>query len=486
MLYRPGAQSKVYVNAHPGLLFHGDDGVPQSGRPAAKTLFAPRVGLAWSLSGNQKSVVRAGYGIYYNPSWSNIEGQFAIYQPFTRIIDLVTPPSTANPWDGFPGGNPHPYKPGRDAVFDNEIVSLTYGPNFTEPMMQQWNLNLQHEVARDWLVTLGYVGSHGTHIPYLRDFNAPVYLPGRSTVANANARRPLFPFFARFSSIESVLNSNYNSLQTSVDKRLSRGLSLLVSYTFSKALHDLNSVLTNAGGGQDPDNRAAEWGPANFDRTQALVASWIWHVPSGPLGRGPSRLLFGDWEVNGIWSLYSGSPLEFVTSQDRALRSHPNRPDRLRDPRLPDGRSRAAQIDQYFDRAAYAPNRTGEFGTAPRAEGQLKGPGEANITLGVQKKFRGILESHSLQFRSEFFNLLNRPNFSNPGVNPDTLQTFGRINSAGSGRIIQFGLKYGFSQRRVSGRSGRRGRRGNAAAHPRDRPGSQIPLVRLLRQAAIR
>jgi hypothetical protein len=444
MAYRPGTKSQVYLNAHPGMQFFGDPDVPRAGRTAAKRLFAPRAGIAWSVTGDQKTVVRAGYGVYYNPSWSNIEGQFAIYQPFTRIIDIVTPPSTGNPWANFPGGNPHPYKPDRNAPFDNEIVSLTYGPNFTEPMMQQWNFTLQREVSPNWLLTAGYIGSRGSHIPYLRDMNAPQFIPGRSTAANANSRRPLFPFFARFSVMESVANSAYHSFQASADKRLSRGLNLLIAYTFSKAMHDMNSVLTNAGGGQDPGNRRIEWAPANFDRRHALVSSWIYQLPGRGLPNPLARAVLGGWELNGILSLYSGSPLEISASVDRALRSHPNRPDRIKDPRLSLDRSRAEQIIQYFDRTAYAPQQIGAFGTAPRAEGQLQGPGTADVTLGILKRFRGFAESHTLQLRGEFFNTFNRPDFGNPGTNIDATGSYGRITGAADGRIIQFALKYAF------------------------------------------
>ncbi len=103
MAYRPGQQSKVYVNAPPGVLFYGDPSIPRSGRTAVKTLFAPRVGLAYALTADQKTLLRAGYGIYSNPTWSNVEGQFAIYQPFTRIVDINPPPSTSNPWSSFSG-----------------------------------------------------------------------------------------------------------------------------------------------------------------------------------------------------------------------------------------------------------------------------------------------------------------------------------------------------------------------------------------------
>jgi hypothetical protein len=116
----------------------------------------------------------------------------------------------------------------------------------------------------------------------------------------------------------------------------------------------------------------------------------------------------------------------------------------LRDARLPTDRPRAERIAQYFDTTAYALNRVGEFGNAPRAESQLRGPGTLDVTLGIYKRFRGLAESHALQFRTEMFNAINRPNFSNPGTNIDSPASFGRIVAAADGRIIQFGLKYLF------------------------------------------
>ena len=310
--------------------------------------------------------------------------------------------------------------------------------------MQQWNVSVQHEFHRNWLATVGYVGSRGTRIPYLRDANQAIYIPGQSTAANVNQRRPMYPYFSRFSYIESVTNSSYNSLQASLDKRLSRGLTVLVSYTFSKALSDLNTVLTNNGGVQDADNRRAEWGPADFDRTHAFVSSWVFELPSPVGGNGFANVLLGGWQMNGIWSMYSGAPLQFTTSQDRALRGQPNRPDRIKDPRLDLDRSRAELIAKYFDTTAFVPNQTGQFGSAPRAEGQLRAPGTIDFTAGIQKRFRGLRESHQLQFRTELFNALNRPNFGAPGTNPDSANQYGRITSAADGRIIQFGLKYLF------------------------------------------
>ncbi|MGH9675018.1 MAG: TonB-dependent receptor domain-containing protein [Bryobacteraceae bacterium] len=447
--YRPGQKSRVYTNAPAGLLYPGDkdtsgEALGNAGYARNKNYWAPRIGLAYALTPDQKMVLRAGYGMYYAPAWTNVLGQLQIYQPFIRIIDLVAPPSTADPWAGYPGGRPHPYDRSQGAVFDKEIAGFAFGPNFREPMMQQWNLGIQREFARNLLATISYVGTRGTRIPYLRDINPAAYIPSRSTVANTNERRPLFPDFARFSLAESAVNSSYHSLQASLDRRFSGGLTILASYTFSKALTDLNGVLTNDGGVPDPNNRRLEWAPAAHDRTHAFVASWVWQIPYASSTRGLSRVLLHGWELNGIWSAYSGGPLSFFTSQDRSLRGQPNRADRLRDARLSSDRTRAERIARYFDTAAYAPNRIGEFGTAPRAESQLRGPGSMDVTLGIFKRFRGFWEAHNLQLRTELFNPFNRPNFSNPGTNVDAPASLGRIVGAGDGRIIQFGLKYLF------------------------------------------
>ncbi len=442
--YRPGQKSTVYRNAPTGLLYPGDQGLGNSGYEGRKNYWAPRVGLAYSLTSDQKTALRAGYGVYFAPAWANIVGQFQIYQPFIRIIDLVAPPSTADPWAGYPGGNPHPYDRAKGAIFDQQIAGYAYGPNYRELMMQQWSFGVQREFAKSFLANVSYVGTRGTRIPYLRDINAAVYIPGQSTVANVNQRRPMYPDFARFSLVESVVNSSYQSLQATLDRRFAGGLTVLVAYTFSKTLTDINSVLTNDGGVQDPNNRRLEYGPADSDRTHAFNTSWVWNVPFTSRFHGAARVLLDDWQLNGILSMYTGAPLAFTASQDRALRGQPNRPDRLKDARLSNGRSRAERTAVYFDKTAYAPNATGTFGSAPRADSRLRGPGSATLTAGINKRFRGVAESHSVQFRTEIFNALNRPNFSNPGANVDSPGGFGRIVSAGDGRIIQFGLKYLF------------------------------------------
>jgi hypothetical protein len=414
--------------------------------------FAPRVGLSYELTSDHKTVLRAGYGIYFNPNWANEAGQFAIYQPFTRRINLNAPPSTSNPWASYPGGNPFPaqpslgavgYKPGLAVTFDPNITEFTYGPDFKELTMQQWNINIQREIAQNWLVTVGYAGSRTTHVPYLQDFNIPTYFPGQSTVGNVDARRPLAPYYSRYLSLLTVTGANYTPLLVSVDKRFSRNFSLQLAYTFSKTLGDQDSVLTNSGGSTDPFNRHNDYGPLAFDVTHAWVMSWVWSVPSGSWNKGVKGGIFGNWQVNGIWTMYSGTPALITSSVDRALYGLPNRPNRIADPRLDTSRPRQQQIAQYFNTAAYVANQPGVFGNAPRADSRLRNPGSITANLGVFKSFRGIRESHKLQFRSEFFNILNRPNFGSASSNLDGA-CFGCLTSAADGRLIQFALKYIF------------------------------------------
>src|ERR1022692_1497753 len=450
--YRPGVQSVIYPTAPQGLLFWGDPGVTRSGTTTATKCFEPRVGLAYTLTSDNKTVVRAAYGIYHNPNWSNEAGQFAIYQPFTRRITLNTPPRTSNPWANYPGGNPFPsspslaqvgYSPGLKVAFDQDITEFAYGPDFKELTMQQWNINVQRELAPNLLLTVGYAGSHTTHIPYLQDINVPVYTPGQSTVGNTDQRRPLYPAYGRFLQLQTVTNGNYNPLLVSLDKRFTHSFSLQLAYTFSKALGDEDTVLTNTGGATNPFNRRVDYGPLAFDVSHAFVFSGVWNVPAGTWNTGAKGFVFGNWQVNGMWTMYSGMPVLITSSVDRALYGLPNRPDQIANPVLSTSRPRGQLRTAYFNTAAFAANQPGEFGTAPRAESQLRAPGSVTINVSLFKSFRGFREADKVQFRAESFNLLNRPNFGQPNSNFDGA-CFGCLTSAADGRLNQLALKYLF------------------------------------------
>jgi hypothetical protein len=441
-LFLPGStrRSEQFVNAPPGLLFYGDPGVPRSGRSTDYKQFGPRVGLAWSLTNNRRAVLRAGYGLYYSPTQQNTEGQYSNKQPWVNRIQHQAPSSTSDPWANYPGGNPFPSDSGnRDFVFQNTTI-FTYADGYRERQMHQWRLGIEREIARDYLASVAYVGSKSTHLPQRWDGNAAVYGPG-ATAANTNQRRPFYPPLTLIEVWGSGANANYNSLQLSLDKRFSRGFSIVTSYTLSKSIDDTFGAGTDAMA-TDPRNFHIERGPSVFDRTHAYVNSFVWDLPFGQNSGRAVKSLLGGWQITGIASLYSGTPSIWAANQDRALNGQPNRPNRIADPRLDTGRARADRIAQYFDRTALAVNSPGQIGNAPAKDGQVRAPGSTQIDVGVNKTFT-FTERYRLQFRSEFFNIENRPNFGAPNTNID-VNTFGRITTTDSARIIQFGMKFLF------------------------------------------
>lgn len=443
MIFRPGStqRSQRFVNAPAGLLFPGDPGVGDKARSTPTNLFGPRVGLTYALTSDQKTVLRVGYGLMYNPSWLQQEAQFAEKNPFNLRQIINAPPSTADPWADHPGGNPFPGQVGASDYAFYASAAASYAPNFTDPNMQQWNVNIQREIARDYLVKVAYVGTKGTHLMLRSDINSAIYVPGASTLANLDSRRPYAPELAAIDWLTSDGNSTYHSAQLSLDKRFSRGFSIQGAYTFSKAI-DIQSTGWDAYP-QNPNNWAAERSLSTTDRTHIFRTSWVWSIPTPAGLRGIARHMLGGWDLTGILSLYSGAALAMTDSVDRALRGLPNRPDRLRDARINGDRSKTEMLQQYFDTSAYAKNQTGQFGSAPRVEGQLRGPDTVSLDAGVVKHIR-FSERHRLDLRGEFFNLPNHANFNSPGTNINSASSFGRITSAGSPRIIQVALKYAF------------------------------------------
>jgi hypothetical protein len=434
------ARSQRFVNAPPGLLFWGDPGVPRSGRSTDYKQFGPRVGIAWTLTNDRRTVLRTGYGIYYSPTQQNTEGQYSNKQPWVNRIQVQTPASTRDPWANYPGGNPFPSESGNSDFLFRDATIFTYAGNYRERQMHQWRLGIERELAKDYLFSVAYVGSKSTHLPQRWDGNLPAFGPG-ATVANTNQRRPYYPPLTLVEVWGSGANANYNSLQLSMDKRFSSGFSIVTSYTFSKSIDDTFGAGTDAMA-SDPRNFAIERGPSVFDRTHAYVNSFVWDLPFASKSGRAMRTLAGGWQITGIASLYSGQPTIWAANQDRALNGQPNRPNRIADPRLDTGRPRGDRLLAYFDRTALVVNGPGQIGTAPAKDGQVRAPGSAQLDIGVNKMF-AITERYRLQFRSEFFNILNRPNFGAPVTNID-VNTFGRLTSTEAARIIQVGLKFLF------------------------------------------
>jgi hypothetical protein len=317
-----------------------------------------------------------------------------------------------------------------------------------QPYVQQWNLTVERRIASDWLLRLGYVGSKSTHLMADYDQNAPIYDFTRSLTDNRNTinQRRRYQHYQRIATLFTGLNHIYNSFQLSLNKRFSQGFSILTSYTWSKNI-DYNSRNNNVLDNfiPNPFDFFYTRGLADNDHPQRFVTSFVWNIPDPGKPSG-SRLLgaiFGNWQASGIVTLQSGRPFSIRSSGDRAAGAGEPYGDLVGDVHLDMGRSRGELIDQYFNTAALAQPAPGTYGTLGR--NSLRGPGYANTDLSVSRRFPlHFRESANVWFRSEYFNLFNRPQLGMPG-NQIGPSSFGRITGTdGDQRILQFSLKVEF------------------------------------------
>jgi hypothetical protein len=436
---RLGYQSKRFPTAPPGVVFAGDPGVPRALIRSRWLDLGPRFGFAWDLFGTGRTALRGGYGIFYAKIRQQAHNQISTAQPFSIKLTIDAPPlGLNNPYSET--GNPFPFRaPGnaQEAEKYRWVLPMElqqWNVDFRNAIVQQWNLNLQQQLGASYVVTLAYVGSKGNHLYMQNQANPGIY--GRP--GNLNQRRPLYPIFGSIIDMSSQGNSTYHAFQATLNKRLSRGFTVLANYTFGKLLDDASS---DGDGPANPWNIAAEKGHSDFDITQRFVASYIWLLPILRRGHPVLRSVLGDWELNGIIVLETGRWLTVVSGQDRSGTGvNEDRADVVGDWRLPSNRSRNERIARWFNTDAFAVNAAGTFGTAGR--NIIPGPGQVDVTFGLFKNF-AVREGHRLQFRAELFNALNRVNLGNPNMNRSS-GNFGRITSAGAPRVVQLALKYSF------------------------------------------
>jgi hypothetical protein len=303
---------------------------------------------------------------------------------------------------------------------------VTVDPHFKDPYLQQWNFAVQRELASGVTVTVGYTANHGSDLRNSQSINQPPAGPG-----DIQSRRP-FPDFSSITSYENIGESNYESGYVKAEKRFSGGFGFLVSYTFAKLLDtggivdpgDLSDTL-----GRNPLDPSAEYGRDFFDARHRLVGSWVWQLPVGKGktvgGNWPGylRQTIGNWQLNGILALQSGLPISPILGFDNSNTGNfrPARPDTVGDPN-----SGPRTVNEWFNTSAFALPAQFSYGNTGR--NTIDGPPIKTLDLSLFKNF-DFTESKSLQFRAEFFNSLNHPNFNPPGTTFGTA-SFGVISSA--------------------------------------------------------
>lgn len=441
-LFRPGLQSSVFPNAPRGMLYAGDSGAPRGGTRSDINNLAPRFGFAYSPSAGGKTSIRGAYGFFYDIPRFHQVSHFVNSPPYSLQITVNQPRSFSDPYAGQV--NPFPYAPPATAqeraayeFLRPVVVGLSVDPFFAAPYVQQWNFNIQREVAQGYVVTAAYVGSKGTRLPIRRELNPALFGPG-ATLANIDARRIYAPDFASIISYENVINSTYHAFQLTLNKRFSQGFTVLASYSYAKSIDGM-SIDVDGFNGQDPLNMRADKALSDFDIRHRTVASFLWEIPG--FRTGAAKWILGGWQANGIFIAQAGTPFTVTSGQDRALSGvGTQRPDVLGNPKLATGRSRDELMAQYFDVSQFVLPAVGSYGTSGR--NSLIGPGDYNLDFALFKKFP-VREGMQLQYRLEMFNALNHANLGNPRSNISAARP-GQIDTTSGPRIIQMGLRLTF------------------------------------------
>lgn len=406
--------------------------------------FAPRFGFAYSLTA--KTVMRGAYGIFwafedngtFNPAF-NFPFRFNAAFP----SDQINPSSAIRLDTGFPANALTEFVP------RFQSLGVRDG-NLRPAYIQQWNYTLERQLG-SLVLAASYVGNKGTHLARLVQRNQPVPGPG-----NINDRRPV-PGYGNINTVESSGDSIYHGLLVKAEKRFTQGLSFLLSYTFSKAIENsgspaLDSTPAGTDQPQDPRNLRLDRGLSPNDVRHRFVYSYVYELPFGKgkpfltnLNRGLD-LILGGWQMNGVTTLQSGRHFTVINSFDVSNTGTSNpRADQLRDYHLPrDQRT----VSRFIDTSAFAVQAPFSYGNAGR--NSVEGPGQVNFDMSFFKNFvlnrdsSGNFRPNTIQFRAEFFNIFNTPQFFIPNRTLGTPQ-FGSITDVvNSGRQIQFAMKFIF------------------------------------------
>jgi hypothetical protein len=340
------------------------------------------------------------------------------------------------------------------------VAVLHIKPDTKDGDVWKWNFDIQRELPMSIVWTIGYVGNKGTHTGNsIGNFNDA--LP--STNTDVQSRRPFQSFYdpalpangvqtvstIRF--LDSYGNSFYHALQTKIDKRFAKGVSLGAAYTYSKAHGDGEAGGNEGAFLQNPRDRVGSRGLFRFDQTHVFVAHYVWELPGASM-RGPLKYFLGGWQSNGIVSLRSGFPFTPSLGNDLNTGSAA-RPDRIRDGRL-DTRNRQLMFDpSAFQRVTCnIPSRPDLCHYGNSGVGIIRDLPQHNLDFSLFKNFV-VTERVKLQFRSEFFNAFNTPYFADPtnigfvsinSITPDAPRV-GEVRGLRTPmRIIQFGLKLFF------------------------------------------
>ncbi len=437
--------------------------------------FAPRVGIAWQPFKSSKTVLRAGYGVFYDQTFGDVYFQKAANPPFVQLKEGNSPAVL----EGCLLGGPCNFIPGSGQIIQNALSGIvgsiypTMSPfqlNFRNAFIQEWTFDMQQQVGQAWLFDVGYVGTRGLHLVQETDPNQAMNL---STVPSAaipatlaacesvnGCPRP-YPYLSSFGYTQSAGSSIYHSFQAKVERRMSKGLSVLAAYTYSKSIDTTSGPFSDTRNANFPQNSydvAAEKAVSDFNTPHRLSLAYMWAMPFGSTvakldNRNLNHLIAG-WQVGSVLTVQSGAPFTpFVSGgisgadevQITGTGNDTDRPNVASTSFYPTKQT----PQQWVNASAFSAPSPFTFGNAGR--NILRGPGLGSCDFTVHRDFH-LGEASHLEFRAEMFNIFNRANFDIPQRNLaapsfgqifNTVQPVAGLASGGPGepREIQLGMR---------------------------------------------
>jgi hypothetical protein len=502
----PGEQSSIFPTAPASIVFPGDPGCTSSGYKPHYDHIGPRFGFAYSPGvsngSNPTFVIRGGFGVYFNRSEEELALQNLGTPPFSVLSFGAANPSFANPYVNIATGavtpNPFPFTPpAKGSAVDFSVYEPmalnTISPQFTDPYSMNFNLNVQKQLPGAMVLQVGYVGSLGRHeeITYERDPISPAFSAacalnpacvanaaiqqGSSTGAMSTIYSPIIPanVLASVGTQATFGNSNYNSMQVSLNKRRTHGLSFQLSYTWAHSMDDSSSFENSGFGARaiDPFNFHNDYASSVYDARERLVISYDYELPhlSQFWNNGLTRSVLDGWHVSGISTWQTGFPINPAETDSRSLECDSqynyygcwDAPNVVNSPQYLNPRNSvvtnnvtpavAGTANNYywFNPNTFSEEAIGQLGNAGR--NNIRGPGLVNTDLSLMKRiYLSKSETRFIELRAEAYNVFNHTEFT--VINYQGSGVDGTINDPNFGRIL---TAYGAT----SGTSGQTGGR---------------------------
>ena len=362
--------------------------------------FAPRFGVAYQAT--PKTVIRVGAGIFYGRDENyGISSRLTSNPPWVSTASFTgsTTVPTFQLQNGFPANALALGTTGFNA--NTTVYSEPF--DYLTPYVEQWNFNIERQLPGDWLAQVGYTGSEAHKLYYPTNQNQA--FPGTGSV---NSRRP-YQGVGNINFYAPLINSTYNALVAKLEKRFSKGLSALASYTFGHSIDGEGNEKDTDVTPQNVRNLRAEKGSSNFDVRHRIALSGTYVLPTWS-SSGLASALTRDWQLSGIFSAQTGQAFSATLSTDPTGTSTTARPDRIADGNLPTSQRTRTH---WFDTSAFVAPACACFGNSGR--NILRGPGFVDLDISLVREFR-FRERFRIQLRGESFNLANHPNFGLPNT----------------------------------------------------------------------